>query len=135
MNHAHAWYFDCLGPDVVNCTGEGAEQAQIVLLGNDSQVVGGKFFASRVGNQTTGIQIGSQIRGPAPAATFVYTKVINCELGSLDFKNDNGIGRYLLSVWQPRGKAVVVRPGSSCGRATGSTSRSPAARSTATSAS
>ena len=110
-NHAYAWYFDCDGPDVVNCSGEGAELAQIVLIGNDSLVMGGKFFASRVDNQTSGIQIGDQNVDSAPAASFVFTKVVNCELGSLVFEGDNGIGRYVLSVWQPRGKAVVVRPG------------------------
>jgi hypothetical protein len=110
-NHEYAWYFDCDGPDIVNCSGEGAERAQIVLIGNDSLVMGGKFFASRVGNQTSGIQIGDQNVDSAPAACFVFTKVVNCELGSLVFESDNGIGRYVLSVWQPSGKAVVVRPG------------------------
>ena len=64
--------------DVSNCTGEGAEQAQVVVLGNDCQVVGGKFWAARNGNQTAGIQIGVAGVDPAPAATFVMTKVINC---------------------------------------------------------
>lgn len=110
-NHAYAWYVDCIGPDLTNCSGEGAEQAQLVLLGNDAQVMGGKFFASRVGNQTRGIQIGDHEEDSAPAATFIFTKIVNCELGSLVFENDNGIGRYVLSIWQPNGKAVVVRPG------------------------
>ena len=110
-NHAYAWWVDCNGPDIVNCSGEGAEQAQIVLLQNDSQVIGGKFFASRVGNQTTGIQIGLGTEDKAPAATFIFTKVVNCERGSLVFANDNGLGRYVLSIWQASGRAVVLRSG------------------------
>jgi len=110
-NHAYGWYLDCTGMDVSNCTGEGAEQAQVVVLGNDCQLVGGKFWAARNGNQTAGIQIGVAGVNPAPAATFVMTKVINCELGALVFENDNGLGRYLLSVWQPAGDVVVARSG------------------------
>lgn len=112
-NHAYAWYLDCEAPGLVNCTGEGAERAQVVLLGNDSQLVGGKYFAARdlQGNRTVGIQIGVASVNPPPAGTFVNTKVVNCELGSLRFENDNGIGRYLLSAWQTSGYAVVVRPG------------------------
>ena len=112
-NHAHAWYLDCEAPGLVNCTGEGAEQAQVVLLGNDSQIVGGKYFGARdlQGNRTVGIQIGVADVNPAPAGTFVNTKVVNCDLGSLRFENDSGIGRYLLSIWQSTGYAVAVRAG------------------------
>src|SRR5207302_5431882 len=111
LNHAIAWYVDCDGPSLMNCTGEGAEHAQLVVVGNDSVVIGGKYFAARAGNQTVGIQVGDTASQYATGGTFVHTKVINCELGSLRFENDDGIGRYLLSVWQTRGNAVVVRPG------------------------
>ncbi len=111
LNHAIAWYIDCDGPSLANCTGEGAERAQIVVVGNDSVIMGGKFFAARADNQTVGIEVGDLAAGNATAGTFINTKVINCELGSLKFTNDNGIGRYMLSVWQMAGKAVVVRDG------------------------
>jgi hypothetical protein len=111
INHLIAWYFDCNGPSLVNCTGEGAQRAQLVVVGNDSTVVGGKFFAMRPDNQTVGIEIGDVASQYSTAGTFINTKVINCELGSLKFMNDAGIGRYLLSIWQMAGNAVVVRPG------------------------
>jgi hypothetical protein len=44
------------------------------------------------------------------AGTCLNTFVINCEKGSLKFTNDAGIGRYVLTIWQTAGKAVVVRP-------------------------
>jgi hypothetical protein len=109
-NHAYAWFLDCDGANVFNSSGEGAEHAQIALLQNDSAVVGGKIYASRIGNKTRGIQIGEAGSDVAPAGTFIYTKIVNCELGSLVFENDHGFGRYVLSVWQPAGKVVVVQP-------------------------
>jgi hypothetical protein len=111
LNHAIAWYIDCDGPSLMNCSGEGAEQTQIVVVGNDSVIVGGKFYAARPGNQTVGIEIGSTASSYATYGTFVHTKVVNCELGALKFTHDGGIGRYLLSVWQTAGNAVVVRQG------------------------
>ena len=81
------------------------------MVGNDSVVVGGKFFAARPDNQTVGIEIGDAASSYSTAGTFINTKVINCELGSLKFMNDAGIGRYLLSIWQSAGNAVVVRAG------------------------
>lgn len=111
LNHRIAWYFNCNGPSLVNCTGEGAEQAQLVVVGNDSVVVGGKFFAMRPDNQTVGIEIGDAASGFSTAGTFINTKIINCELGALKFVNDAGIGRYLVSIWQMAGNAVVVRAG------------------------
>ncbi len=111
LNHSIAWYVDCNGPSLMNCTGEGAERAQLVVVGNDSVVVGGKFFASRPDNQTVGIEIGDVASSDSTAGTFINTKIINCELGSLKFMNDAGIGRYLLSIWQTAGNAVVVRAG------------------------
>ena len=111
LNHAIAWYVDCDGPSLMNCTGEGAEQAQLVVVGNDSIIVGGKYFAARTGNQTVGIEIGDVASSYSTGGTFVNTKVLNCELGALKFTNDDGIGRYLLSVWQTAGNAVVVRQG------------------------
>jgi len=111
LNHSIAWYIDCDGPSLANCTGEGAQRAQLVVVGNDSVVVGGKFFAARPDHQTVGIEIGDVASPYSTAGTFINTKVINCELGALKFMNDAGIGRYLLSVWQTVGNAVVVRPG------------------------
>lgn len=111
LNHLIAWYLDCNGPSLVNCTGEGAQRAQLVVVGNDSVVVGGKFFAARPDNQTVGIEIGDAASSYTTAGTFINTKVINCELGALKFVNDAGIGRYLLSIWQAVGNAVVVRAG------------------------
>jgi len=111
LNHAIAWYLDCNGPSLVNCTGEGAERAQLVVVGNDSVVIGGKFFAARPDNQTVGIEVGDADSPYSTAGTFINTKVINCELGALKFVNDAGIGRYLLSIWQTAGNAVVVRAG------------------------
>jgi hypothetical protein len=65
----------------------------------------------RPDNQTVGIEIGDAASQYPTAGTFINTKIINCELGSLKFMNDAGIGRYLISVWQMAGNAVVVRPG------------------------
>ena len=111
LNHLVAWYVDCDGPSLTNCTGEGAQRAQLVVVGNDSVVMGGKYFAARPDRQTAGIEIGDATAPNPTAGTFVNTKVINCELGALKFVNDAGIGRYLLSVWQTAGYAVVVQPG------------------------
>lgn len=97
LNHQIAWYIDCNGPSLVNCTGEGAERSQLVVVGNDSVVIGGKFFAARPDNQTVGIEIGDAASPYSTAGTFLNTKIINCELGSLKFVNDAGIGRYLLT--------------------------------------
>jgi hypothetical protein len=111
LNHLIAWYVYCDGPSLVNCTGEGAQRAQLVVVGNDSVVVGGKYFAARADRQTGGIEIGD-VTAPNPTAgTFVNTKLINCDLGSLKFVNDAGVGRYTISIWQPAGKAIVVVPG------------------------
>jgi hypothetical protein len=107
LNHLLAWYVDCDGPSLVNCTGEGAQRAQLVVVGNDSVVMGGKYFAARPDRQTGGIEIGD-VTAPNPTAgTFVNTKLINCEQGSLKFMNDAGIGRYIVSIWQMAGQAVV----------------------------
>jgi hypothetical protein len=111
LNHLIAWYVDCDGPSLTNCTGEGAQRAQLVVVGNDSVVIGGKFFAARPDHQTVGIEIGDADSPYPTAGTFINTKVINCELGALKFINDAGIGRYLLSIWQTAGYAVVVRAG------------------------
>ena len=51
----------------------------------DSVIMGGKFFAARADNQTVGIEVGDLAAGNATAGTFINTKVINCELGSLKF--------------------------------------------------
>jgi hypothetical protein len=111
LNHLIAWYVNCDGPSLVNCTGEGAQRAQLVVVGNDSVVVGGKYFAARADFQTGGIEIGDEAASSPTAGTFVNTKLINCEQGSLKFINDAGIGRYTVSIWQMAGKAVVVVPG------------------------
>jgi hypothetical protein len=111
LNHLIAWYVNCDGPSLVNCTGEGAQRAQLVVVGNDSVVVGGKYFAARADFQTGGIEIGDEAAPSPTAGTFVNTKLINCEQGSLKFINDAGIGRYTVSIWQMAGKAVVVVPG------------------------
>ena len=111
LNHELGWYVACDGPSLTNCTGEGAERAQLVLVGNDSVVMGGKFFAARPDHRTVGIEIGDVDSSFPTAGTFVNTKVVNCELGALKFVNDAGIGRYLLSIWQTAGNAIVVRPG------------------------
>jgi hypothetical protein len=111
LNHLIAWYVNCDGPSLVNCTGEGAQRAQLVVVGNDSVVVGGKYFAARVDRQTGGIEIGDAAAANPTAGTFLNTKLINCELGSLKFVNDAGVGRYTVSIWQTAGKAIVVVPG------------------------
>ena len=72
--------------------------------------MGGKFFAARPDRQTVGVEIGAVGTNPT-AGTFVHTKMIHCELGALKFTNDAGIGRYLLSIWQVNGNAIVVAPG------------------------
>jgi hypothetical protein len=109
LNHLIAWYVNCDGPSLVNCTGEGAQRAQLVVVGNDSVVVGGKYFAARADRQTGGIEIGD-VAAPNPTAgTFVNTKLINCEQGSLKFMNDAGIGRYTVSIWQTAGIAIATR--------------------------
>ncbi len=74
-------------------------------------MIGGKFFAARPDRQTVGIEIGDVNSSHSTAGTFLNTKIINCERGSLKFMNDAGIGRYLLSIWQAAGNAVVVRAG------------------------
>jgi hypothetical protein len=57
---------NCDGPSLVNCTGEGAQRAQLVVVGNDSVVVGGKYFAARADRQTGGIEIGDAPRRTRP---------------------------------------------------------------------
>jgi len=109
LNQAYAWWLDTDGPGLVNCTGEGAEKAQVVVLGNDTQIVGGKYFAARDDLQAVAIQIGA-VGHVGPAGTFVNTKVVNCNLGALKFVRDRGVGRYILSVWQTSGSAVVRTP-------------------------
>jgi pectate lyase-like protein len=111
LNHLLAWYLNCDGPSLVNCTGEGAQRAQLVLVGNDSVVVGGKYFSARADFQNGGIEIGDAAAPNPTAGTFVNTKLINCEQGSLRFVNDAGIGRYTVSIWQMAGKAIVVPGG------------------------
>lgn len=110
LNHAYGWYIECEGVGLVSCMGEGAEVAQVMMSGHLGQIIGGQYFALRADRQTIGIQIGHPDL-PAPASVFVQTTVINCDLGALKFANDNGAGRYLLSVYQTAGKAVVVAPG------------------------
>ncbi len=110
LNHAYAWWLNAEAPGLVNCTGEGAERAQVAVLGSDAQIIGGKYFGARDDLQAVAFQIG-EIGFPAPAGTFMFTKVVNCDLGALKFVNDNGLGRYSLYVWQTTGKAVVVRAG------------------------
>ena len=110
LNHGWAWYLDTEAPGLVNCTGEGASIAQVVLIGNDGQIVGGKYFGARDDRQTVGIEIGAADR-PGTAGSFVNTKVIDCDLGSLKFTNDNGVGRYTVSAWQRTGTMVVFSPG------------------------
>jgi hypothetical protein len=109
LNHGVGWYLNTIGAGLVNCTGEGASSAQVVLVGNDCQVVGGKYFAARDDRQTVGIEIGSP-SAPPTGGSFVSTKVINCDLGSLKFTNDLGVGHYVLSAWQPTGNVVVGSP-------------------------
>ena len=109
LNQAYAWWLDTDGPGLVNCTGEGAELAQVVVLGNDTQIVGGKYYGSRDDLQAVAIQIG-EVGHVGPAGTFVNTKVVNCNLGALKFVRDRGVGRYILSVWQTTGSAVVRVP-------------------------
>ena len=109
LNQAWAWWLDTDGPGLVNCTGEGAELAQVVVLGNDTQIVGGKYYASRDDLQAVAIQIG-EVGHVGPAGTFVNTKVVNCNLGALKFVRDRGVGRYILSVWQTSGSAIVRVP-------------------------
>ncbi|HEY7148018.1 MAG TPA: glycoside hydrolase family 55 protein [Gaiellaceae bacterium] len=111
LNHLIAWYVSCDGPSLVNCTGEGAQRAQLVVVGNDSIVVGGKYFSARADFQNGGIEIGDAAAPSPTAGTFVNTKLINCEQGSLKFVNDAGVGRYTVSIWQMAGKAIVVAPG------------------------
>jgi hypothetical protein len=111
LNHLVAWYLNCDGPSLVNCTGEGAQRAQLVVVGNDSVVVGGKYFSARADFQNGGIEIGDAAAPNPTAGTFVNTKLINCEQGSLKFVNDAGIGRYTVSIWQMAGKAIVVPGG------------------------
>ena len=52
LNHSIAWYVNCDGPSLTNCTGEGAQRAQLIVVGNDSVVMGGKFFAARPDRQS-----------------------------------------------------------------------------------
>jgi hypothetical protein len=80
------------------------------MIGNDAQIFGGKYFGARNDLQSVAFQIG-EVGFPAPAGTFIYTKVVNCNLGALKFVNDGGLGRYALSVWQTTGNVVVVREG------------------------
>jgi hypothetical protein len=91
--------------------GEGAEVAQVMLSGHLGQIIGGQYFALRDDHQTVGIEVG-HVDLPAPASVFIQTTVINCDLGALKITRDAGAGRYLLSVYQTTGKAVVVPTGS-----------------------
>ena len=110
LNHAVGWYLACDGPGLVNCLGEGAEQAQVVVVGNGTVIAGGKYFAARPDRQTVGIEIGDVTAQNPTAGSFINTFIINCEKGSLKFTNDAGIGRYTLTIWQTAGQAVVVGP-------------------------
>ena len=110
LNHAYAWWLNGLAPGLVNCTGEGAELAQVAIIDSDAQIVGGKYFSARNNRQSLAFQIG-EVGYPAPAGTFISTKVINCDLGALKFVNDNGIGHYELQVWQTTGSVVVIGEG------------------------
>jgi hypothetical protein len=109
LNQAYGWWLEGEAPGLVNCTAEGAEIAQVVVIGHDAQIVGGKYFGSRAELEAAAFQIG-ELGLPAPAGTFINSKVVNC-LGALNFVRDAGIGRYAISVWQTDGDAVRDRDG------------------------
>jgi len=80
------WWLEGEAPGLVNCTAEGAEIAQVVVIGNDTQIVGGKYFGARAELEAAAFQIG-ELGLPAPAGTFINSKVVNC-LGALNFVRD-----------------------------------------------
>ncbi len=87
---------------------EGAESAQMWVMANECQFIGGRIFSARTNNQGTGIQIGdgtTYVNG-----TFVSSTIDVCALGALNFASDGGTGRYIIQSYQPSGPFIVGTP-------------------------
>lgn len=109
-SHYYAWKLGGAGT-LIGCQGEGASNTQLVILANDSQVIGGSFYAAGGNTQVFGIQIGtSGTDVPGVAGTVIQTKIIGCLAGAVHFVNDYGLGVIQPLVYQ--GKAILPNVGS-----------------------
>lgn len=114
-SHAYAWKLGGQGT-LTGCQGEGASNTQLVILANDSQVIGGSFYAAGGNTQVFGIQIGTEVPSepgvpvPGVAGTVIQTKIIGCLAGAVNFVNDGGLGVIQPLVYQ--GKATPPNVGS-----------------------
>lgn len=86
------------------CTAEGASQVQVLIDTNDAQWVGGQIYAA--GGGPTGIQLGVLGHG-AVVSCSIYTEILNCTSGAVNFVNDGGNNRFDLLCFQTSGNAIA----------------------------
>lgn len=96
----HPWSIK-VGNSLIDCEGEGGSSEQLLLSGNDTEVIGGLYFAS--GGATTGISLGGAVGG-----LLVDTKVLNCTTAALALgANDSGGNVFRITSFQASGPAVT----------------------------
>lgn len=102
----YAWELVASGCQLVNCVGEGAREAQVRLLGNDTVIRGGTWrgFPGIVA-QNRGIVIGQP--GNPVIGSDLDTNVMNCDQGAFVFDGDGG-SRIVGSVYHPFATNVLV---------------------------
>lgn len=103
-NHLYGWR---LGADALlsGCQGEGAIDTQVVILANDTEIIGGKYYAAGNNTKPKGIQIGAT--GNDVAGTMIRTQISGCLGGAINLQGDGGSSILAPLVYQTSGSAFV----------------------------
>lgn len=105
--HRFGWYINEGQQYLHNCQSEGAERAQVLLLGNDCELIGGNYFGARATGEGVGVQIGAatsmgdtgqeategDARSPT-AGTILNTRIQNTEICAIRVQKDGGQGKW-----------------------------------------
>ncbi|MES2970927.1 MAG: glycosyl hydrolase family 28-related protein [Patescibacteria group bacterium] len=115
MTGVHSWgvaqtysfYIEASGVILNGSEGEGASVAQVMIGANDTQIMGGQYFAA--GSSGPCIQIGDGTHSNI-GGTHIDTKLLNCTGGALEFNSDAGSSKVKALVYQTNNNIITGTP-------------------------
>lgn len=106
-HHEYCYVIDAGYINMVNCMGEWASAAQVLLKQGDATVVSSRFFGDVKGRHV-GIEIGTP--GQVVYGTQIDARFANLNGGALKFTNEGGSGQIRALVYQTSGVATLGQP-------------------------
>lgn len=106
--HKYAWKLSATLCMLSQCQGEGAQDAQVLVTGNQLSIQGGSYFAAGSYGTAKGIQIGDGTI--YPDLVDVNTQILNTTGGALYAASEGSAPKYNLSIYLNSGTVFTGTP-------------------------